>query len=598
LRGSDGSSHAGGGEGGNIFHCNRDGGELRRYATGFWNPFGVCVAPGGQVFATDNDPSSRPPSRLHQVIDGGDYGFQYRYGRSGQHPFISWNGELPGTLPMLHPAGEAPCDVIFHRWRLVVASWADHRVEVYPLHWEKTHFTTERTILVQGGVDFRPVAFAFGPNGSLYVTDWVKKDYALHGQGAVWRIDGWAPKSLIPYDDPSNLFAVNLDPTSADLESDPWTFSQLISHWAKEPGEESAWPEDGDLVFRKFALLTERLRHSEDPAGIAGKGLEDPDSIIQLLALKWISDEKLDRYREKVEAIAGDPPSPTLFHAAVTALARLDGQPVDDKPIQRLIAGRLRAGNASPKVKQAAFQVLADREKFLSLGELKELYESSPDEIELRVGVLLTLLVHQNDSGARKFAEELLARSPVDEPLRPFIEEVAHRGQPRPDLSPDVISGRPTDLNVEEWKSFLGSNVSPAGSPALAPGRLVFHRHCAVCHRALGFGRQGGPDLSTIGQRGKDHILASLLDPSAEIAPQFEPWQMTLSDGSERLGFLLGEQGDNHTYADIAGNEFLLSNRDIVTRQQVPVSLMPPGLVNLMSNAELRDLISWLEFLK
>ncbi|MCB1091203.1 MAG: hypothetical protein KDL87_06715, partial [Verrucomicrobiae bacterium] len=101
-----------------------------------------------------------------------------------------------------------------------------------------------------------------------------------------------------------------------------------------------------------------------------------------------------------------------------------------------------------------------------------------------------------------------------------------------------------------------------------------------------------------IGQRGKDHILASLLDPSAEIAPQFEPWQMTLSDGSERLGFLLGEQGGNHTYTDIAGNEFLLSNRDIVTRQQVPVSLMPPGLVNLMSNAELRDLISWLESLK
>ena len=164
LRGSDGSLVSHGGEGGNIWHATRDGGKLRRYATGFWNPFGVCTAPGGHVFATDNDPSSRPPCRLHEVIDGGDYGYQYRYGRSGQHPFVSWNGNLTGTLPMLHGSGEAPCDVIFHRGHLLVASWADHRLEQYPLTWNETHFKTERKILVQGGVDFRPVDFFMGSN--------------------------------------------------------------------------------------------------------------------------------------------------------------------------------------------------------------------------------------------------------------------------------------------------------------------------------------------------------------------------------------------------------------------------------------------------
>src|SRR6185369_9414376 len=39
LKGSDGSEHSGGGEGGNIFRCKPDGSKLQLFATGFWNPF-------------------------------------------------------------------------------------------------------------------------------------------------------------------------------------------------------------------------------------------------------------------------------------------------------------------------------------------------------------------------------------------------------------------------------------------------------------------------------------------------------------------------------------------------------------------------------
>ena len=39
--------------------------------------------------------------RLLHVVEGGDYGYRFRNGRKGTHPFTSWNGELPGTLPMV-----------------------------------------------------------------------------------------------------------------------------------------------------------------------------------------------------------------------------------------------------------------------------------------------------------------------------------------------------------------------------------------------------------------------------------------------------------------------------------------------------------------
>ncbi len=66
----------------------------------------------GRLFAVDNDPDSRPPCRLLHIVEGGDYGYRFRNGRKGLHPFTAWNGELPGTLPMVAGTGEAPCGVL------------------------------------------------------------------------------------------------------------------------------------------------------------------------------------------------------------------------------------------------------------------------------------------------------------------------------------------------------------------------------------------------------------------------------------------------------------------------------------------------------
>ena len=42
--------------------------------------------------------------------------------------------------------------------------------------------------VVVGGDDFRPVGIAAAPDGSLYISDWVDKDYSVHGKGRIWRL--------------------------------------------------------------------------------------------------------------------------------------------------------------------------------------------------------------------------------------------------------------------------------------------------------------------------------------------------------------------------------------------------------------------------
>ncbi|MFQ5733829.1 MAG: PVC-type heme-binding CxxCH protein, partial [Planctomycetaceae bacterium] len=195
--GSDGTKLSGGGEGGNLYRCRPDGSKLTKWATGFWNPHASCVDAFGRVFTVDNDPDSRPPCRLLHIIEGGDYGFRFRNGRKGLHPFTAWNGEIPGTLPMVAGTGEAPSGIVTYEsdglpkeyiGNLLVTSWGDHRIDRFVLKPKGASFVSRAETLIQGGEEFRPVGLAVAPDGSLFCTDWVKRDYKLHGHGRIWRI--------------------------------------------------------------------------------------------------------------------------------------------------------------------------------------------------------------------------------------------------------------------------------------------------------------------------------------------------------------------------------------------------------------------------
>ncbi len=188
IVGSDGTRLGGGGEGGNIYRCGIDGSGLEQIATGFWNPFGICADGQGRLFAVGNDPDASPPCRLVHVVRGGDYGYQFRYGRSGKHPLQAWDGELPGTLPMVAGTSEAPSSVVLYNGQLIVSSWGEYRVERFTLEPRGASVTARREVIVQGDESFRPVDFAVAPDGSLVFTDWVDRSYNVHGKGRIWRL--------------------------------------------------------------------------------------------------------------------------------------------------------------------------------------------------------------------------------------------------------------------------------------------------------------------------------------------------------------------------------------------------------------------------
>ena len=128
----------------------RDGSQLETYATGLWNAFVLTTDGTGQVFACDNDPDSRPPCRFLHIVKGADFGYQFQYGRSGLHPFVSWNGELPGTLPMMAGTGKRRTGILDARLAklgpergdgFLITEWGDSTVSWFRLQPQGASFT-------------------------------------------------------------------------------------------------------------------------------------------------------------------------------------------------------------------------------------------------------------------------------------------------------------------------------------------------------------------------------------------------------------------------------------------------------------------------
>jgi putative membrane-bound dehydrogenase-like protein len=197
IQGTDTSFVSGYGDGGNIVRARPDGSRLEEVATGFWNPVDLKFDDYGRLLTADNDPDSRGPNRLLHIVRGGDYGYQSRYGGSGIHPYLAWNGELPGTLPYAAGLGEAPSGLLNaslaalpadYQGQMLCTIWEESRIVRVNFTPKGVSLTGNTEVMVEGDQQFRPVAFATDRNGTIYFTDWVLREYPNHGKGRIWKL--------------------------------------------------------------------------------------------------------------------------------------------------------------------------------------------------------------------------------------------------------------------------------------------------------------------------------------------------------------------------------------------------------------------------
>ncbi len=136
----------------------------------------------------------------------------------------------------------------------------------------------------------------------------------------------------------------------------------------------------------------------------------------------------------------------------------------------------------------------------------------------------------------------------------------------------------------------------------VANGAKVFQREtaaCARCHKVGNVGLDVGPALTEIGDKlPKEELYEAIIDPSAGISFGYEAWLVTMNDGNSAFGIIQSETDEEVVVKGPTGAVTRHSKSGIKSRQQQPLSLMPPGLHLTIQEQDLVDLIEYLASLK
>ena len=684
LTGTDGAAVSGTGEGG-IFRCSADGTGLTRIARGFWNPFGICVRADGEIFAAENDPGERPPCRLLHVVENGDYGYQRSYGPGAHHPFVGWNGELRGTLPMIHPSGEAPCGVLPLARGLLVPSWSDHRIDFFLLRRNGASFAADRMALIQGGRYFRPgcIASANGHQGgsgrkrTWYLTDWVDGRYQAHGFGRLWKLEidldqaNWVgplepelltEKARLAQELRSGK-TTHARTTLLQLarDEDPFlarsallALSRHTSTWKHD--DVAAWPA-ADRVHAVLALKLAKV----SPGIWVPSFLADQNADVQFETLRWIADARLQAFQPNIQQLLNRSDLDyRRFEAAIATWNTLRGKPEAGVRNPEMLLARVLDADSAPKLRAFALRMLptqsrsAPKEgvlpvqsfpKGLTLKMLQELLSVNDKTLSQEVvrtlagnplisHVVLAEIAADRQRNASLRADSVAGLAAVAEQHtdlllilagddRRIVREEALRclrsGKYSPEQirqlqtlaekyneSTDLIQavlipkslemGRPPLTDTQAWMAVLDAVEPPADAEN---GRRIFHHarlaQCSNCHRHSGRGNVVGPDLSGVNNR-KDRkwLVQSILEPSRQMAPEYQPRTIILNDGRTFTGIRL-RSSTKEAMRDANGQNRTFDRNDIESMIESTVSFMPTGVVNSLTNRELRDLIVFLE---
>ena len=131
-------------------------------------------------------------------------------------------------------------------------------------------------------------------------------------------------------------------------------------------------------------------------------------------------------------------------------------------------------------------------------------------------------------------------------------------------------------------------------------GREVFKvANCSACHRINDEGKEIGPDLTKLeGEKtSREHILKSLLDPSASIDDRYRSYVFVLATGDVVTGMVLKESNDVIKVAtDPQGlaPATEIKKADIQVREPSAQSIMPKGLLDKLSREEILDLVAYI----
>ena len=168
---------------------------------------------------------------------------------------------------------------------------------------------------------------------------------------------------------------------------------------------------------------------------------------------------------------------------------------------------------------------------------------------------------------------------------------------------PEIVSGPPRAY-VKNWQMSDFNDINRLNKALqlkrnLKNGKVIYSQTmCISCHK---FGRNGGiygPDLTNVAGKFSAHdLLKQIIEPNLEISDQYGSMIFEKADGSSVTGRIINLGGSTITVNTNIANpneKVVLDRRFVKKMKQNPVSMMPPGLLNTLTEEDIYDFLAYL----
>jgi putative heme-binding domain-containing protein len=127
-------------------------------------------------------------------------------------------------------------------------------------------------------------------------------------------------------------------------------------------------------------------------------------------------------------------------------------------------------------------------------------------------------------------------------------------------------------------------------------GRSLFYGKatCATCHSARGQGGTLGPDLTNLVHRDYASVLFDITQPSATLNPEYIAVTLELKNSRTAVGTLLQSWNQVYVLGQVNGDKLTFPRDEVLSVKPLGLSLMPPGLLDALSEQERKDLLTFL----
>lgn len=341
--------------------------------------------------------------------------------------------------------------------------------------------------------------------------------------------------------------------------------------------------------------------------------IKDRDSQPAIAALNTASVKLLAAKSEKVRIAAID----TAEYLKATTLAPAFHALMAQKDAPAKVRGSALHALAAfddPKLGDAIKLAVIDKDPALRVEATTMLGKRDPNEAAKQlIGAYATAAVSEKKQIIASLGD--LKGATADQAIVGLIDELI-AGKTPPEAQLEIIEAaekrKAPDVKAKLaiWTNEIaGKGPLARFSFALAGGDRVngeklFKEHavaqCLRCHKLNGAGGDAGPDLTKVAsQKDRQYLLESIVNPNAQTASGFQSVMFTMNNGDIKAGIVKAESGDTLTIQMPAPGVApeTIKKADIKTRENAP-SGMPPGLGELLSKRDLRDIVEFLAGLK